>query len=186
MPLSRLAMKSEYRVSCVAGKKLVLCRALCSCSRSSSDDDLCISSNKKRRDMGALQTLRDARSARSVWTAASSAAFCCGCVRWPIKAALPCRRDAHATLPFCSEIRVSCVEGKKLMLCRALCSCSVLVLMLLALVLGRCLMIDLCILPTKSAGIRAHSKRSATPDPREAYGLRRLPPLSVVFVFVGR
>jgi hypothetical protein len=50
-------------------------------------------------------------------------------------------------------------------------------------VLGRCLMIDLCILPTKSAGIRAHSKRSATPDPREAYGLWRLPPLSVVVVF---
>jgi len=46
-------------------------------------------SNKKRRDTGALQTLRDARAARSVWSAASSAAFCCVYVRWSIRQSDP-------------------------------------------------------------------------------------------------
>jgi hypothetical protein len=59
-------------------------------------------------------------------------------------------------------------------------------LMLLVLTLGRPLMIAPAFVQTKSAGIRTHSKRSAIPDAREAYGLRRLPPLFVVFVFVRR
>ena len=78
-----------------------------------------------------------------------------------------------ATLPFCNEIRVSRVE------CRGEETCCA--GLLFSISYDDCP----CLRSNKKRRDTAHSRRFARFDDREAYEVRRLPPLSVVFVFVA-